>query len=235
MHMLGLLQQLVAGCTSPVVPGCNITAGAARCTSDHIPTLVHALPSCLLQLHIYTSNGYLGHWSNTDFSQLPNLEELIVEATPDHRFKCLNLGSFEGLASLRILRIKHKQCSYTSKTFSPLHNIEILDFSRTYSMSLRNAQNILSLLHANPIRRLVLKAVQSLNDLYEYTDQINLSNMLCPFGETLEYVDLSFNDIQSIQLNGKDLNCLKHLKYLDLQFNMIKNRAIEANGIFHLL
>ena len=57
---------------------------------------------------------------------------------------------------------------------------------------------------------------------------LNITQLLCPFGSTLEVDVLSFNEFVAVTLNEIDLFCMPELKTLDLSFNHVI--ALEATN-----
>ena len=226
-------------CTFNNITNCSIENGLANCSSDQLPPVVESLPICITTFHFTaTAPTAIGgdhelELSLSNLSRLINLSELYIEPTDRVVYakiilSCFGNTTLKHLQRLQVIAIKmkcHLHCQHVNivHDFLPfrLLNLEVLDFSRSYALGISYFNN----LNGYPVKHLVLKYCQTLKPLADnsYTGVLNITELLCPLGNTLRSADLSFNDIIAVVMKIEDILCMKMLHTLDLRFNLIQS------------
>ena len=222
-------------CTYNNVTHCSIESGHAICSGSHLPSVVDSIPQCVTSFHFYvdhsnnTSGKHYIYLSRTNFEFLANITEIKI--APKHRFdyyatyaECIlntTLGSLRNLQilSLNIMMKRCRQLTAKDGMLGTLQKLEILDFTRSTNLGLSYFFGF----DIYPVKHLYLKNCQHFNTRVNstYVTTLNITELLCPIGNTLVTADLSFNAITTLSINQKDSFCMTSLRFIDLQYNLI--------------
>ena len=220
-------------------------------TCSNTENMIHELPSCIRRLSICQKHPL--DMVNVSFSRLMHLEGLVIDTQPcdGTRFvlgvnvpnletgvKVPSVSPFPGLAKLRILRLKALIPSmHRADLFTGLSSLQILDVTRITKYDLKRLTSQLQKLVSvsSPVQKLIMKNAQCHSGYYIIDETVDIFDIICPFGKTIEHVDLSFNSIVKIKYQEGITSCALHLKYLDLSHNQIAHWIGDSFPMMNLL
>ena len=220
-------------------------------TCSNTEKLIYDLPSCITRLSVCQKHPL--HMVNVSFTHLMHLEELVIDTRPcdGTRFvlgvnvpdmetgvKVPSVSPFPGLAKLRILRLKAlKPSMHRADLFTGLSSLQILDVTRITKYDLKRLTSQLQELVSvsSPVQKLIMKNAQCHSGYYIIDESVDIFDIICPFGRTIEHVDLSFNSIAKIKYQQGITTCASHLRYLDLSHNQIAHWIGDSFPMMNLL
>ena len=215
--------------------GCTVDNGHAHCEVWDLAASIHGLPACTTRITFSLTSRQ--DFPTVDFSNLTNLKELWLytkrenyDITLDH----FEMSRFKTVKAVRILSIRaeqnyHQGATEENKdTYKHMEFLEVLDLTRAKRIGLAVANHLIG---SQPkIKTLILRNVQEMHYPFSYAMCVDLTRFIC--GGKVHHLDLSYNDISSVNVSSMCLN--SKLRYLDLRSNILAS-IVPRNGLFKFL
>ena len=161
----------------------------------------------------------------------------LVDRTNYHKFAVkfhITNDFFTTVPQLQIFRVRTKgEITFSPDALQKTKHLRVLDFTRTKYLDLQSFYGSVEKQNTS-IETLILKNVQTLSPTgqFPYVASVDLSKIACPLSKTLQKLDLSHNDIQSIYMS-QTTGCVYWFDELDLSYNLIINNDLSYNLIIN--
>ena len=225
---------------------CSVVNRTAQCESSDLITTVKNLPTDLLTLSV-SLHGYDVLVVPHMFDKFIHIQEITIFAANQTVYDSTSIDfktslhcyQIFQLPTLEVLRLKVKINDATwwlgEDTFKSTGSLRVLDLSRSREFGIVRFQNATPALANSQIRALILKNIQRFRGYSEaYSTTVTLSKFVCTLRNTLEILDLSYNDFSFLDFGSPA--CLPRLRYLDLQHNFLMTVGADTgNSPYQLL
>ena len=217
--------------------GCTVDNGHAHCEFWDLAASIRGLPTCTTRITFSLTRDPKQNLMTVDFSNLTNLEALWLYTKQDNygiTFYPVLMSRFTTLQAVRILSIRVDQDYWQSATeenkdmYKHMEYLEVLDLTRAKKIGLAVVSHMIGL--EPKIKTLILRNVQEMHYPSSYSACVDLTLFIC--GGNVHYLDLSYNDISSLNVSSWCWN--SNLRYLDLRNNILAG-VVPRNGILKFL